>query len=262
MDGKGMQLALREMRQHFSDPRVLAGMAVIAAILGFAGPFGTFGRLETLPRIAYWTAIVFLTYAAGYGVGVLLGAPVRRHTDNPAVRVVLLGLAAGLPVTAAVVLVNLIAFGADASTGLELGVLWIYCTLIATGINTLSELLAPGPDSRAGPDARPSAAAASILERVPLPQRGRLLSLSVADHYVEVVTDKGEALLLMRLSDAIREADPEPGLQIHRSHWVAHAAVSRVVRASGRPSVELIDGRRLPISRSFIADAKAAGLLV
>lgn len=110
------------------------------------------------------------------------------------------------------------------------------------------------------PPAPPALAAPALLERLPLPQRGPLLSLSVADHYVEVTTEKGRSLLLIRLSDAIREAHPTVGLQIHRSHWVALDAVARTIRVDGKLLVELKDGRRLPISRSYADPARAAGL--
>lgn len=77
-----------------------------------------------------------------------------------------------------------------------------------------------------------------------------------------MLTDKGSGLLLMRLSDAICETAGVDGVQIHRSHWVALAAVQRVVRADGKPFAELASGRRLPISRGYMAAAKAAGLVV
>lgn len=75
-----------------------------------------------------------------------------------------------------------------------------------------------------------------------------------------MLTDRGKTLLLLRLSDAINETAGEAGVQIHRSHWVALAAVSKVVRAQGKLFVELPDGRRLPVSRSFLAAAREAGI--
>ena len=49
------------MQQHFGDRRVLAGMALVALLLGFAGPFGTFGQLRFWPRLVYWAAMVVCT---------------------------------------------------------------------------------------------------------------------------------------------------------------------------------------------------------
>src|SRR5690606_36963709 len=40
--GSPLHLALREMHRHFTDARVLGAMAIVALILGFAGPFGTY----------------------------------------------------------------------------------------------------------------------------------------------------------------------------------------------------------------------------
>ena len=102
---------------------------------------------------------------------------------------------------------------------------------------------------------------APILARVPLPQRGRLLALVVEDHYVDIVTDKGKALVLMRLADAMRETGAVTGLQIHRSHWVARDAVVRAQRNEGKLSLELSNGMRLPVSRGFLQAVKQAGLV-
>lgn len=82
----------------------------------------------------------------------------------------------------------------------------------------------------------------------------------VDDHYVEVLTERGKTLVLLRLSDAIRETVGVPGVQIHRSHWVALAAVSRVVRSDGKVFAELPNGLRLPVSRGYADAAKAAGI--
>ena len=110
--------------------------------------------------------------------------------------------------------------------------------------------------SRATPLAPPP-----ILERVPLPQRGRLLALSVEDHYVDIVTDRGKTLVLMRLADAMREAAGVPGLQVHRSHWVARDAVVRTHRSDGRLLLELSNGMRLPVSRGYLPQVREAGLI-
>ena len=88
-----------------------------------------------------------------------------------------------------------------------------------------------------------------------------LLALIVEAHYVDIVTERGKTLVLMRLADAIRETTGVPGLQIHRSHWVAHAAVVKAHRADGKVQLELSNGLRLPISRGYLPAAKEAGLV-
>src|SRR5690606_41763012 len=97
-----------------------------------------------------------------------------------------------------------------------------------------------------------------ILDRLPRQVRGKLSHMSMADHYVEVFTDRGKALVLMRLADAIAETRGVPGLQIHRSHWVALDAVAAFKRLNGRPGGALKTGEILPVSRSYLAAVRAA----
>ena len=79
---------------------------------------------------------------------------------------------------------------------------------------------------------------------------GHLWALSAERHYVRVTTEAGDELLLMRLSDAIEQCSAMNGLQIHRSHWVHHTGIKKVVRKNGKMYVELKNGKSLPVSRS------------
>nr|WP_255553731.1 LytTR family DNA-binding domain-containing protein [Maritimibacter sp. DP1N21-5] len=100
-----------------------------------------------------------------------------------------------------------------------------------------------------------------ILSRVPIDKRGRLYALSVQDHYVEVITDKGSELVLLRLADAMGEVGTTPGLQVHRSHWVATGAVAAAKRDGAKAVLTLQDGRDIPVSRTYLPAVKEAGLL-
>jgi DNA-binding LytR/AlgR family response regulator len=101
---------------------------------------------------------------------------------------------------------------------------------------------------------------APLLARLPHRLRGRLLYLSMQDHYVDVHTDKGSALVLMRLADAIRETGTAAGLQIHRSHWAALDAIEGSSRQDGKLFLRMADGALLPVSRSAQGRVKAAGI--
>ncbi|MGY3585907.1 hypothetical protein ACVIGB_005033 [Bradyrhizobium sp. USDA 4341] len=91
----------------------------------------------------------------------------------------------------------------------------------------------------------------SIRSKLPFALRSAaILSLSAEDHYVRVRTDRGEALILIRLADAVAALGPETGVRIHRSHWVAHTAVRGLTRQSGRLGVQLDDNLVLPVSRA------------
>ncbi|MAW79206.1 MAG: hypothetical protein CMI63_03130 [Parvularcula sp.] len=113
------------------------------------------------------------------------------------------------------------------------------------------------------PGAASEAAAPSpvpgFLERLPAKYRGAALyAVSSEDHYLRVHTDRGEELILMRLSDAMRELEGADGLQTHRSWWVARDGVAEVARENGRQKIVLKSGVEAPVSRSFAAEVKAA----
>ena len=255
MDGSPLQLTLRELRAHLGDLLTLAVIAIIGVLLGFAGPFGTFETLPMGGRIAYWVATVFLTYIFGFGISVLVdrlwgeGRPLWA-------RVLLMIAPAALGATILVALLNLAVFG-PTYLSLEAALtLLAQCTAVTAAVVVVSILAERGAKpAEAVPGPPP------ILERVPLHQRGALLALSVEDHYVDIVTERGKTLVLMRLADAIRESTGVPGLQIHRSHWVATSAVVKAHRIDGKVQLELSNGMRLPVSRGYLPAVKEAGLV-
>ena len=260
MSDSPLQLALRELRQVFTTPAALLILAAVALVLGLSGPFGTYFDMGPLPRVGYWAAVVFLTYSVGSFTGVLVSAVLKGRVERRLLGLVIGGVVAGVPVTATVLGFNWLVYGRPTMPPAEL---WVYCTAISVVVVSLvglaSEHLRPSPITSAA-DIQAVARAPAILARLPAQHRGQLLALSVADHYVEVITDRGKALVLMRLSDAIRETEPVAGLQIHRSHWVALDAVTRTVRTEGKLLVELSNGARLPVSRSYQDAARQAGI--
>lgn len=100
-----------------------------------------------------------------------------------------------------------------------------------------------------------------LLQRLDVADPGALWSISVRDHYVDVQTSVGTNSLLMRLSDAMAETDPVEGAQIHRSHWVAWAAVEGVERDGTKLFVVLTGGARLPVSKNHREKLVLRGLL-
>ena len=213
-------------------------------------------------------------------LGILFG-----NAGAQPVRTVVAGIAAGVPVTLVVLLFNHALFGGPVPQVAEVAKLFVNCSLIAAAISLLSTLAgrgsrdvpanadAPatepaGNDAKEGPPERsppsvspPSQSARSALnDRLPHAIRGKLAYLSMQDHYVEVHTDKGTTLVLMRLADAIREAGDIPGLQIHRSHWVALDAVTGNRRKDGKLFLKLGESVLLPVSRSYATAVRKAGL--
>ena len=65
--------------------------------------------------------------------------------------------------------------------------------------------------------------------------------------------------ILLRLADAIREAAPTDGLQVHRSHWVARGHIAALRREKGRIILTLSNGRDIPVSRTYEQAVAQAG---
>ncbi|MBM7068222.1 LytTR family transcriptional regulator [Actibacterium sp. 188UL27-1] len=146
-----------------------------------------------------------------------------------------------------------------ASSPMPGSVMFALVLLIAIGIRFLEFVLPRSgrklPDRPTAPLAEEQTAP-RLVARLPLGRRGALIRLSVRDHYVDVVTDLGDATLLMRFGDALAELEGADGLQVHRSHWVAVKAVDRLIRKKGRVLLVLIDGTEVPVSRPFLAQVR------
>ena len=117
------------------------------------------------------------------------------------------------------------------------------------------------PDSALAEPTLPGAVPVRLLQRLEPHLRGDLWAISVRDHYVDIQTNLGASSILLRFGDAMAEADAVEGAQLHRSHWVAWAAVEAVERDGPKLFVRLKHGARVPVSRNHRAKLEARGLL-
>lgn len=241
--------ALRELRADFAHRNVLIALIATGLVLGLSGPFDTFRLLGFAPRTLYWTAIVFTTFS----VGSVVSHMTRKLSADFAFpfQVILGALSVGTAVTCVLIVLNLIAFRILPDTLWGLLAQWGVVTAISTVIEVSSRLVV-GPSPVTPPP---------ILDRLPFAKRGALVALSAEDHYVKVQTTKGTEMLLMRLSDAIKEVGQTEGFQVHRSHWVARDQIADVRRINDRGEIALKSGETRPISRGYMKAVRDAGLL-
>lgn len=251
------QSALRQWRVHFSQRSTLVALAGAGIALGIAGPFGTQEVLRIIPRLAYWVAISFLTYGVGFLCAAWADQVIGK--DRRIMHIVAKALMTGMAVVVVVLLANWAIFGQwlDRAALLAFGASTL---AIATVITVVLDMIGPDETAPTG-TAAATAKAPAILSRLPLEQRGKLVALSVEDHYVRVITTRGETMILMRLADAILETAPTRGLQVHRSHWVAAGEVTAARRAGDRAILTMSDAREIPVSRANVAAIRDAGLL-
>ncbi|KPP85962.1 MAG: transcriptional regulator, LytTR family [Rhodobacteraceae bacterium HLUCCO07] len=247
------QFALRETRAFLARGRVLAGLVAAILILAVSGPFGTIDILGPLARAGYWGAVVVLTFSAG----VLTDRLCDQWIKRPRLRAVLSVVVTGALATLIVLLLNALVFGRSpfdmASRWLLILQILFVALVVATGLYAMAAGESGGADQAGAPP--------PLLDRLPLDKRGMLVSISVQDHYVEVVTTRGSALVLMRLTDAIREAGEGAGIRVHRSHWVATDQVQAARREGERAILTMTGGREIPVSRTYLPAIRDAGLL-
>lgn len=262
-NGTALHFALREMRGALASPAVWIGLIAVGSILGLAGPFGTDDIMRLVPRLAYWIVVAAVTYFSGTFVTSLVAEAARRQAVPKWRAVGLAGVIAGAVIALEMGALNLMVFGPDAVTVATFATLIGNVILISVIVSFAFVAISDRLSSKPMPGHQPTNAAGPppLLARLPHEKRGALVSLSVEDHYVNVVTDQGTEMVLMRLRDAIGETGATPGLQIHRSHWIALAEVAKVRRQGQRAIVRMKDGRELPASRTYIAALKDAGLL-
>jgi hypothetical protein len=86
---------------------------------------------------------------------------------------------------------------------------------------------------------------------------GEISHMKAEEHYVAVCLRCGRCVLLRgRLQDAIDTIPRDVGMQVHRSHWVARAALTKIWRARAGWRVQLHSGTEVPIARNRTASAR------
>lgn len=81
-------------------------------------------------------------------------------------------------------------------------------------------------------------------------QQHRILRVSAQDHYLEIVCDEQNFLVRGRMRDALATLEPNDGIQVHRSHWVARQFMDRVLKNGRDTRLRLSDGSEVPVSRA------------
>ncbi|MBF9034071.1 hypothetical protein HKCCE2091_07450 [Rhodobacterales bacterium HKCCE2091] len=216
--------------------------AVGSMTLAMTGPFGTFDVMDPLHRYLYWPAVTGLAILAALGSGRL----VRRRLKLSGSRADLVAAALMSVVFGPTLwMVNRVLDDVDGWAVPNLAIHVAVVFNLGLGVALLRHR------------ARERVAEQVGASGLPLPRRlaseiGADVVHARADgHYMEVERPSGSARLLMRFSDALEALAALDGAQVHRSHWVARAAVARTERDGRRTFVVLRSGKRVPVSRRY-----------
>jgi hypothetical protein len=228
--------------------------------------------------VTYWLAVISVNWLLTDAILRRVHAVAGERIPVPGLTVPLTGAClAAVPSTGVVALANgLSGIGWPGDVAVLFGQVLLLLVAIALPVYTWEDLrerieARSDTDSSEGGvpgtspvDAEPSGPGADGLSlftaRLPGPLSGRLLCLEMQDHYLVVHHSGGSQMILCRMEDAARELKGL-GRRVHRSWWVAADAVKAVEREGQRTLLRLIDGRQVPVGRSFRTDLMAAGWL-
>ncbi len=231
---------------------------MVILILTLVGPFYTLTSLNFSARLVYWTLIASLNYLAGFCFSLYFGHLLYSAGLSELASRLVASFLSGIPITLIVWNVNVYFYEFNMSESIGFFSLLFYCCFIAMAIGVLFYMFSLETGNNESLSNQPAVKNSSpvFMRRLPAHIGKKVLSLEAQDHYVNVTTDIGSALVLIRLADAIEELDGLEGLRIHRSHWVATEAIARTLRKDGKLQVELTNGTALPVSRTYAQNLK------
>jgi hypothetical protein len=259
----------------FGTPREwaidLATATVIGVFLGVIGPFGSFNGGHFELRVVFWVVTVWMGYIVLSSI-TRLSLWVATGFDIPVWFAMAVGVALGC-IPLGLMIAFFSAWFWQGETGhLSPFIVWYGETVAIAEPFSFAYYFIGRRSIHTGQHPPPAAdcalridepvadqnGGATFLDRMP-PRMGRvLLCLQMEDHYVRAHTQKGSDLILISLKDAIAELGDTPGMQVHRSWWVAKDAVSGPVANGRNLSLRLVNGVLVPVSRASVAKLKAA----
>ncbi len=280
-----LRVKLAKLHRTWSIPETIKpsketqALIIAGIILGILAPFGTSETNSIATRIPYWVLLLLIAnLMAGPIEGKLLSI-LREKEHHFFVLYIAKSITLSVPVFIIVVISNnLELFGIfthpeDFSFALVQALLdnaqygffdyliqfgqVFFITLLINGADTLLyDKLQKSPSLETVPPA-----GQLFLNRLPTELGNKLICLSMEDHYVRTHTAQGDALIFMRLSDALEELKDYPGFQTHRSWWVALGAITHVTKEKRRYNVHLNNGMTAPVSQTYEKLLKEKGFI-
>lgn len=243
---------------------VALGLGVTFAWLGVYGTT----EIPIIERVVYWTGLMALGMVAAALVNPLIFDRLMKDT-HPALQIAAVALIISVPITIGLVVIEAAEDGSVSQPAwwwTQYFYVVIVSALLTTGgwaIDRLNSVRAASAPATAASMARdPAAGAPAFADRLPVKFRAaEIHAVSAEDHYLRVHTSAGETMILLRLADAIRELAALPGMQTHRSWWVAKQGLADTAKGDGKVTLKLKSGAEAPVSRTYLKAVKDAGWL-
>ena len=233
----------------------------LGLVLGLLGPFGSYG-MPLMQRLLYWVVLFnvgyFIYYITHQITGWLFNNKQTDRQFNQAIQFITPTLLASIPLS------YLVAFATQFLIDIEIG-------LTPLAIEVLPQVLILGlsidflmgliyRDTVEIKQSKVEKPGQEFINRLPKELGEELICLVMEDHYMVVSTEKGEHMLLMRMKDALIELKNYPGMQVHRSNWIAIDKVKSVKKISRKTLLTMTNGIEISVSKKYLASIKEAGL--
>jgi hypothetical protein len=236
-----------------SPARAFAVAVLAAAFMAVIGPFGTW-KEPLSERLGFWIIGTGGSVCVGFGLDRCLRRISwlrHRSTLRALANVALVAAPAGLIASAAAAIIQ----GAP----IDWPLYWQtvpQILLMGVGFVALFHLAA----RQGRPADSPAPEDPTLGGLLPLKLSGAcLLAIEAEDHYVRVHTDRGASLMLMAFETALAKVAHLDGTRVHRSWWVARAAVISIQRGDGRATLSLPGAIQAPVSRRYARILRSAG---
>lgn len=233
---------------------IIIFLLVIGVGLALVGPYGTFFTLKLSDRLLYWVPSMFVSMFLWVACQMSVRWLAKKMEDYWVSPAVIIDIAASLPFAAFGALQTLVlAIIFDTwrrPDPIESWLIFFQSWLIMSAVVVVPGMHIARRLMRQQKRQWGQAVFGFLEEKLPHHLRGSdLWALKSEDHYVRIFTSAGDDLVLMRLSDAITALEGYPGDQVHRSWWVAKAAITDYVSANGKIELILCSGLKVPVSR-------------
>ncbi len=231
--------------------------AVAGLFLALVGALGT-DAAPWFDRFVFWIVLLQAGSLCANAVGAVTSRR-PRIGESAVPRWVVMTLAVSAPMALLSWGLARVVFAWGAPVNIAF---FAWASFLVTGAMT-ALMMATGTPGREtqGPQGR--SAGVKLLERLPPAFRGaEIYAVSAEDHYLRVHTSAGATLILMRLADALAELDGIEGAQVHRSWWVARAAIVGARRDGRKMALTLKGDIEAPVSRPNVGALQNSGWLV
>jgi len=270
---EAMNSILHDLKLRLLSPIAILSWLSGSIITALVGPFNTYNSDTLDERLLFWGGILFIAFVLSSFVQIVIrqltpGFSVQLQTCISCALFILLywgvayiivGFVYG-PIDQPGPLIILLSIAGTACT--------IFLMVYLISPQTLAR---QEPKSTTAPAETKQHLAPQLANSIPTTSpslkalapdgSGKIIRLTMRDHYIEVFSDTGNKLVHMRFADALTEVANLNGSQIHRSHWVNYNEIDDVVKENGKVGFRMSDGTVVPIARSHKARLKKQGLI-